>query len=65
MNTSRIANYLFETLDQVRDMGWVWILDDNDERTDDALGKLARQKIINIDAYLVWVNSLNNFFFCG
>jgi putative transposase len=32
--------YLFENLDQVRDMAWVWMMDYNDERPDESLGKL-------------------------
>lgn len=32
--------YIFETLNQVRDMAWVWMLDYNHERTHDSLGKL-------------------------
>jgi putative transposase len=32
--------YLFETLSQVRDMAWVWMLDYNDERPHESLGDL-------------------------
>lgn len=43
--------YLFETLTQVRDMAWVWMLDYNDERTHDSLNKLPpavyRQQLEN------------------
>lgn len=43
--------YLFETLDQVRDMAWVWMCDYNDERTHESLGDLPprvyRQKLEN------------------
>jgi len=43
--------YLFETLTQVRDMAWVWMLDYNDERPHDSLNKLPpavyRQKLEN------------------
>ncbi len=43
--------YLFETLNQVRDMAWVWMLDYNDERPHDSLGKLPpaiyRQRLEN------------------
>ena len=43
--------YLFEDLDQVRDMAWVWRIDYNEERPHDSLGKLPpamyRQKLEN------------------
>ena len=43
--------YLFESLSQVRDMAWVWMLDYNDERPHDSLGDLPpavyRQKVKN------------------
>lgn len=43
--------YLFETLGQVRDMAWVWMLDYNEERPHDSLGDLPpavyRQKLEN------------------
>ena len=43
--------YLFETLNQVRDMAWVWMCDYNDERTHESLGDLPprvyRQKLEN------------------
>ncbi len=43
--------YLFETLTQVRDMAWVWMMDYNDERPHDSLGKLPpaifRQQLEN------------------
>jgi len=43
--------YLFENLNQVRDMAWTWRLDYNDERPHDSLGKLPpsvyRQKLEN------------------
>jgi putative transposase len=32
--------YLFETLSQVREMAWVWMLDYNDERPHESLGDL-------------------------
>jgi putative transposase len=32
--------YLFETLLQVREMAWVWMLDYNDERPHESLGDL-------------------------
>ncbi len=32
--------YLFENLTQVRDMAWVWMMDYNDERPHESLGKL-------------------------
>lgn len=32
--------YLFETLSQVRDMAWLWMLDYNDERPHESLGNL-------------------------
>ncbi len=32
--------YLFETLSQVRDMAWLWMLDYNDERPHESLGDL-------------------------
>ncbi len=43
--------YLFENLNQVRDMAWVWQQDYNNERPHDSLGKLTpvmyRQKLEN------------------
>lgn len=43
--------YLFETLNQVRDMAWIWMLDYNDERPHESLGDLPpsqyRQKLEN------------------
>ena len=43
--------YLFEDLPQVRDMAWVWMMDYNEERPHDSLGKLPpamyRQKLEN------------------
>ena len=43
--------YLFETLGQVRDMAWVWMLDYNEERPHDSLGDMPpavyRQKLEN------------------
>lgn len=43
--------YLFEDLEQVRDMAWVWMIDYNEERPHDSLGKLPpamyRQKLEN------------------
>ena len=43
--------YLFEDLPQVRDMAWVWMMDNNEERPHDSLGKLPpamyRQKLAN------------------
>lgn len=43
--------YLFETLRQVRDMAWVWMIDYNEERPHDSLGDLPpavyRQKLEN------------------
>lgn len=43
--------YLFESLEQVRDMAWVWMLDFNDERPHESLGNLPpsvyRQKLEN------------------
>ncbi len=35
-----LAIYLFETLNQVRDMAWVWMIDYNEERPHDSLGGL-------------------------
>ncbi len=35
-----LAIYLFETLSQVRDMAWVWMIDYNEERPHDSLGGL-------------------------
>ena len=32
--------YLFENLEQVRDMAWVWMMDYNEERPHESLGKL-------------------------
>jgi len=32
--------YLFETLSQVREMAWFWMLDYNDERLHESLGDL-------------------------
>ena len=31
---------MFETLSQVRDMAWLWMLDYNDERPHESLGDL-------------------------
>lgn len=43
--------YLFETLSQVRDMAWVWMVDYNEERPHDSLGDLPpavyRKKLEN------------------
>ena len=43
--------YLFETLDQVREMAWVWMLDYNDEWPHESLGHMPpavyRQKVEN------------------
>jgi putative transposase len=43
--------YLFEDLPQVRDMAWVWMMDYNEERPHDSLGKLPpamyRRKLEN------------------
>ena len=43
--------YLFEDLDQVRDMAWVWMIDYNEDRPHESLGKLPpamyRQKLEN------------------
>ena len=43
--------YLFETLDQVRDMAWIWRLDYNDERPHESLGDIPptvyREKLEN------------------
>ena len=43
--------YLFEMLDQVRDMAWAWMCGYNDERTHESLGDLPsrvyRQKLEN------------------
>lgn len=43
--------YLFENLEQVRDMAWVWMMDYNEERPHESLGKLPpavyRQKLEN------------------
>ena len=43
--------YLFETLSQVREMAWLWMLDYNDERPHESLGNLPpavyRQKLEN------------------
>ncbi|RXJ74169.1 IS3 family transposase, partial [Veronia nyctiphanis] len=32
--------YLFESLEQVRDMAWIWMLDYNEERTHESLGNI-------------------------
>jgi putative transposase len=35
-----LSAYLFEDLDQVRDMAWDWMIEYNEERPHDALGKI-------------------------
>ncbi|WP_017005514.1 integrase core domain-containing protein, partial [Enterovibrio norvegicus] len=32
--------YLFDSLEQVRDMAWVWMCDYNEERTHESLGNI-------------------------
>ncbi|MEQ3634869.1 MAG: transposase, partial [Thalassolituus sp.] len=43
--------YLFESLGQVREMAWLWMLDYNDERSHESLGDIPpavyRQKVEN------------------
>jgi putative transposase len=35
-----LSAYLFEDLDQVREMAWEWMIEYNEERPHDALGKI-------------------------
>ena len=45
--TEVLSVYLFSSLDEVRGITWRWMLEDNEERCHDALGKMTPIEFYN------------------